>query len=460
MHIRKYDFDYGRRKLMEKAAMGVGSVGALGSVWPMIAKADTPDISKAYPEELTSIEANTKGKIKPGDTINADNVEHVKHLLDEVELHQIQNDGREIQIGEGTSNMEDLFEAPYLEATLKYGGQAKFGDDGNLWHKGEKGVPAKGGMAFPEPKTALEAQANINYAWGRHNYSQYAIPDWDIGPSGNIEYQYEFVWSELQVTARPDGKVWDERNDKLRYQSVFFTDPNEQAGTSFLSIWYYDQRRFPDLIGYLPAFKRVREYPTNQRFEPLVPGITVFLSAAWSAGDPMLTWGEYEIVGREPMLGDHVGGWSRDKDNPNWGPGVHGGPKGNTYWNVGMQLVPECIVIDTKPVKYPRSPVGRRRTWLDARNGAPVRHIDYDNKDKPWKGWHFGLSKYPGMKTGLGHEPWSWHWVESHDIQANRMSRFYQAKEVSGGYQSAWDTDNDDAYNKYLTSQAMRRLGA
>src|SRR3546814_5812226 len=71
-------------------------------------------------------------------------------------------------------------------------------------------------------------------------------------------------------------------NDLLCLQSVWFTAPQDTAGSSFLSTWYYDQRKFPDLYGYLPAFRRVRQFPTNQRFEPLLPGITWFLSDAWA----------------------------------------------------------------------------------------------------------------------------------------------------------------------------------
>ncbi len=460
MHIRKYDVDYGRRKMMEKTAKGLGYAGVLGSVWPMLAKGQSTDIKMAYPDEQISIEEHTKGKISVGDTITADNLEHVEHLLDPIAVEEVRNDGRQIKIREATTDVMDLFEEPFLEQTIANRGKTVVDDDGNIWYE-KKGTPAKGGLPFPEPKNAYEAQANINYGWGRHNYSQYAIKDWDIGPDGDVQYQYEFVWSELQVTVRPDGKVWNNEEDMLRYQSVFFTAPNEQSGTSFLNTWPYDQRQFPGLVGYLPAFKRVREYPTNQRFEPLVPGITVFLSNAWAAGDPLATWGNMKIVGRQPMLGDFHGGWDEGhKDDPNWGIGVHGGPKGQTYWNTTQELCPECIVIDLEPVKYPRTPVGKRRTWLDARNGEFVRSVDYDRKGNIWKSWQAGFSKYTGMKTGEGHEPWSWRWVLCHDIQSGRMSRFYQAKEVTGGYQSEWNTSGDDAYDKYLTTQAMRRLGA
>jgi len=79
MRIRKYDFDYSRRVLMEKTAKGIGTAGVLGSFWPTLAKGESTDIKMAYPEESLSIEAHTKGKIKPGDTITADNLEHVEH---------------------------------------------------------------------------------------------------------------------------------------------------------------------------------------------------------------------------------------------------------------------------------------------------------------------------------------------------------------------------------------------
>jgi hypothetical protein len=50
--------------------------------------------------------------------------------------------------------------------------------------------------------------------------------------------------------------------------------------------------------------------------------------------------------------------------------------------------------------------------------------------------------------------------VLSHDVQANRMSRFVQAKQIAGGYQSGYDMGGLDVYNKYLTTQAIQRLGS
>jgi hypothetical protein len=47
--------------------------------------------------------------------------------------------------------------------------------------------------------------------------------------------------------------------------------------------------------------------------------------------------------------------------------------------------------------------------------------------------------------------------VHSHDIQTNRMSRFIQAKKVTGGYESAWNQGS--IYDQYMTLQAIGRLG-
>ena len=70
MRIRKYDFNYSRRTFLDKLAKGTMAAGVLSPLWPLIARAG--DITKAYPDELLSIEGYTKGKMKTGDMITAD----------------------------------------------------------------------------------------------------------------------------------------------------------------------------------------------------------------------------------------------------------------------------------------------------------------------------------------------------------------------------------------------------
>jgi len=458
MRIKKYDFDYSRRVFMEKTLKGVAAAGVLSPLWPLVANS-ADDISKAYPDELLSIEMYTKGKIKPGDFVTADNVEIVKDLLDPISYMQVKTMGRRIEIIESVKDMSVLFPNPFLEATLANRGKAKIGEDGNVWTT--DGKPWTGGIPFTDPQTGEQAMSNITLSWGRHDYCQYAIRQWDIGPDGGEAYQYDFVWAELQATGRLDGTVFQNKNDLLRYQSVWFTSPNDISGTSFLSIWYYDQRKFPDLYGYLPAFKRVRQFPTNQRFEPLVPGVTWFLSDAWAAGDPMLTWGNYKIVDRKPMLGAVSDTWAGDQKN--WEPGTHGGAKGKTFWNTKMQLVPECIVLEAEPTGYPRSPVGKKRVWIDARNQLFVAYNTFDRRGEMWKSFEPGWSRYQSgsnvVKDASGNPEWSWTYLHSHDVQSNRMSRLVQAETCPAGYRSQLHAGGVDVYNKYMTTTAIQRLG-
>lgn len=459
MHIKKYDHNYSRRKFLENAAKGVAAGGVLSSLWPLIANAG--DTNKAYPDELVSIEMQTKGKIKPGDVITADNIEHVAHLLDPIAVMQVKDMGRRIHIVEPVKDASYLFPAEYLEATLRNQGKAVIGSDGNVYTK--DGKPWIGGMPFPTPKNGIEAAYNLTLSWGRHDYSQYAMKDWDIDPNGDLSYQYDFLWSELNATARGDGTVWRGKEDILRYQSVIFTAPNDTAGTSFLSTWSYDQNKFPDLHGYIPAFRRVRQFPTNQRFEPLVPGITFFLSDAWGSGDPLLTWGNYKIIERKPMLAaigprNFHGGY-----DDNWEKPVHGGPKGNTFWDTYMELVPECIVMEAEPTGYARAPVSKKRVWLDARNQMYIAYVTYDRRGEIWKSFepHYALLSNDKQTVKDGdNTAWTWSSIHSHDVQSNRMSRILNARSINGGYETRFDEDYTDVYNKFLTVQAMQRLGA
>ena len=461
MRIRKYDFDFSRRKMMQNVAAGVGG-GVLAPIWPTIAA--TGESSKAYPDEVTSIEVNTKGKIKVGDEITAKNVEYVKHLLDPIFFEQVVKHGRKFKIRAPTKNIEEMFPHAYMEATLKNYGKAKFDATGNVV-EAATGEPWIGGNPFPDIKTGDEGIANLTLSWGRHDLSQYAVRDFDINPDGSPAYTYDFFWTELNTAARVGKeKYFQGKKDMLRYQSVFFTSPQEQAGASFLVPWYYDQRKFPEIYGYLPQFRRVRQFPANQRFEPLVPGITLFLSDAWAAGDPMRTWGNTKIVGREPHLAA-LGGNFRGEEHPNWeNHNRHGGAKGETFMDYTMELVPECVVIESEPTGYPRAPVGKKKIWVDTRNAMVIAYITYDRRGAIWKQVDpaFGpqvQGKFVN-KDETGHPNWSWTSVHIHDIQSNRMSLLNHVKQISGGYSSNYyNPDEKSVYEKFCTQSAIARLG-
>src|SRR5579872_5184053 len=123
MRIKTYDFNYGRRTLMEKAAKGMAGGGVLTSLWPLIG--NSADIGKAYPEELLHIEAYTKGKIKVGDVLTEGNVDIVKDMLDPITFQEVKTMGRRINIVQTTRDVTKLFPRRYLMATLRNKGRAR-----------------------------------------------------------------------------------------------------------------------------------------------------------------------------------------------------------------------------------------------------------------------------------------------------------------------------------------------
>jgi len=120
------------------------------------------------------------------------------------------------------------------------------------------------------------------------------------------------------------------------------------------------------------------------------------------------------------------------------------------------------IVVEAEPTGFPRAPVSKKRIWLDARNMVPIAYVTYDRNGEIWRSFEMGFSQQKqGSNANLdanGNPEWSWTYIHSHDVQANRFTRFNQAKKIKGGIKTQFNTEN--AYEKYLTLQAIRKLGS
>jgi len=229
VHIRRFTHDYSRRLFLNRLASGIVSLGVTAPLWQTLAAHG--EASKAYPDELLSIEAYTKGAISPGGRIDAGNVDLVKELLDPIRYRQIKEMGRILEVVAPTADIMALSPWEYIEATLRNNGKARFDKTGNVVTL--DGEPWIGGNPFPDPKSALEIFAALTLSWGRHDISVYATREYDLGPEGTIDYTYESVWAELAPVGRivVDPKpYWPEFRDKLRFQSVAFTYPNDGKG--------------------------------------------------------------------------------------------------------------------------------------------------------------------------------------------------------------------------------------
>ncbi|MGQ0621681.1 MAG: DUF1329 domain-containing protein [Panacagrimonas sp.] len=458
MLIRRYSRDFSRRKFLSDASKGVLATGVLMPLAKAIAA--TGDITKAYPDELLSIESYTKGKIKTGDFIDDKNVEHVKDLLEPVRYEQILKQGRRLRVAKSTTDIMRTSPWEYLEATLTNAGKAKFDDKGNVVNAAD-GKPWIGGNPFPDPKNGLELFAAQTLSWGRHDASFYAVNVLEVEVDGKIKFDYVGGWAELSPVARvvmEPKPYWTGHESRLRYQSVFFTKPFNFRGTSFLSIWDYDHNKFPDLYGYVPEFRRVRQFPSEQRFEPLLPGLSLYLSDAWAAGDPLHTWSNYKIVGRGPFLAGLSESWS---DHPNWEHTVHGGPKGKTFWDATVELVPEAIIVEAEPTKFPRAPVSKKRVWFDARNQVVIGMVTYDRRGQPYRSFDGAYSVYEsGNKRVMDgkHPYWSWTHVTASNLQTGSVTRLEQVRQVENQHFSG--ANDPKMYDRYLTQAALMGLGS
>jgi hypothetical protein len=361
-------------------------------------------------------------------------------------------------------NPRDLNNAAYYDATVedvKSGHKAKWDADGNAVD--ENGKRWQGGLPFVNPTEGRQVWCNMAMNIGRADNACYVIEQKDYGHDGKQEYHYNFQWVELNSTGRTDRKVFRGLDTELRRQSVFFAASPDVRGTSFLSIWDYDARKIPDLYGYLPEFRRVRQFPSNQRFEPLVPGAVWFLSDPWAAGDPFLTWGNHKIEERKPMLGP----WAADfsKHDENWEPPRQkDNPK---FFDIPYEMAPEVIVSSCEPTGYPRSPVSKRVGYVDVRNCMAASNIRYDRQGKIWSNFEMAHGQFKGggkdgkrfIKAADGVNPaWSWIYVHIYDFQNRRMSLCNHSKGAAG-VEARFQADPEWLFNTYCTAQALQALG-
>jgi len=459
MRLLKYTDGWTRRHFLEQSAKGIFAAGVLAPLWEVIG--NTGSCDAAYPPELLSIEAYTKGKLKIGEELNAGNVDVVKDLLDPAAYWQIKNDGRICILAPTETEINHLTPSPFLAATLANQGKHKIFPDGNCYTLDQK--PWMGGNPFPQPQTPQECMMANTLSWGKHDTQGHAIREWATDPDGNVEYTYDFYYVEWQTVGRTvfDPKPYMPGHEtQLRITGEAVMAPEDQRGDAFLQVWSYDQRQFPEFYGYTPLLKRVRTFPVDQRFEPLLPGETWFATEAWMAGDPLLTWGDFKLIGKGPML--TCAAHCADLDLPNWEHKICGGKTGKKYFVTRMELVPEVYIVEMSPTHYPRSPYSKKRIWYDARSLGPLTMITYDRAGKEWQQWEGGFDYYerkPNYKwiEGVPDHFWSWTHVHAHDLQNQRMSRFQYVQAITGGLAST--VDDPKLFDEFCSMSALRRLG-
>ena len=459
MHLVKYSDGWTRRHFLDQLCKGVFAAGVLSPLMDVIGR--NGNCEAAYPPELLSIEAYTKGKLKLGNVLSAENVDIVKELLDPGAYWQIKYDRRLVDLAPTETDLTRLMPMPYLQTTLTNKGKHRIFPNGNVYTL--DGKPWTGGNPFSQPQSAAEVLWANTLSWSKHDNQAHPVFVFDTDADGNVQYEYSSYYVESQTVGRltldPHPYMLG-RQIQLRILGGTILAPIDVAGTGDLQIWAYDQRQLPGEYVYQPTTKRVRSYPVDQRFEPGLPGNTFFTTEYYMAGDPLLTWGKFKLVGKGPLLAGPS--HNADLDQPNWIHKTCGGKSGVKYWRTRMELVPEMYVVEMEPTSYPRAPISKKRIWFDARTLYPWTMISYDRQGKIWKQWEGGGDYYerkPGMKwiEGTPDTFTSWSHVHAHDLQSNRMSRLYYAQTVPGGYHAA--IDDPSLFDEFCTIEGLERHG-
>ena len=458
MHLQKFDKHYTRRHFLESAGRSAVGASMLAPLWDVIAR--DGDVTAAYPDEALSIEHYSNGAVKPGGTLDASNVDSVKELLDPVAYFEVAQQGRIIDIKAPETDIMRLNPPPYTRATLRNRGKARVDDTGNVVIG--DGKPWIGGHPFPDNPTARQIMAGMALHWTRHDAAFYTGKEWDLDPEDNVLFEYDQLFIEFMATGRTAMEprpYFPGHEDKLRFSTFLMTSPQAFKGTSVLNIWHYDQRKLPDFYGFLPDFKRVRRFTTNQRFEPSIPGSNYYPTDTYGMGDPISFWGNFKLVGKVPFIGGAADTWAAHKDN--WVKDRVGGKTGTRFFRNTMELIPEAYVVDMEPVGFPSSPYGKRRLWFDARTLDPFTIVVYDRKGNILKNYEDTGAVYE-LPDGTrwpekGDLYWSWISLCIHNIQNDTVSLVQHVAEIDGGFKVR--VNDPDIYENFCTIPAVRRLG-
>jgi hypothetical protein len=458
VHFTKFGNQYTRRQFLAAAGQTTLGAGMLSPLWDVLSR--DGDISRAYPEEALSIEHYSGGAVVPGGVIDVSNVESVKDLLDPVVYLQVSQQGRVIDVKATETDIAQFAPRAYTEATLRNRGRAALDDVGNV--RNDDGKRWIGGFPFPDGGSAQEIVAGHSLNWSRHDVAFFPVQELNLGQNDELLYHYHYLFIEYLAAGRTalDPKPFLPGHDEtLRFGTFLLTAPQTVKGTSVLNVWNYDQTKLPEFFGFLPDFKRIRRFTSNQRFESSVPASNFYPSDSFMMGDPYLTWSNFKLVGKTPFIAAVADRWWGEKDN--WIIDRVGGSSGKRFYRTTMELVPEAYVVDLEPVGYPEAPYSKKRIWFDARNFYPMTMVVFDRKGKILKNYEQGTGLYRMPNSTqwpeTGDPYWSWTSAHLHNIQTDTVSAPQQVHEIDGGFKARL---NDPAiYEQFCTIPAVRRLG-
>lgn len=271
------------------------------------------------------------------------------------------------------------------EATRKYSSQCRIGPNNSL-------IGWKGGIPFPDPKSAIELAWDCYPDITRGNsHDDLVFYSW-FGLFKGAKYEKHFRWvlRKKKYVGRTDIPPIPhlpefESNGVLSKESMLISEPHEVRGFIQLRIRYWDVTEMDECYGYIPAIRRIRRLTGADVTDPILGSdcINDDFEVWRQKFNPKMT---FRVIGNKDCLfpREYV-----EKPPYNY---LKNGPCSLLEWEIRPMWILEVMTND------PQYPYSRRLVWVDKEHFGNLWGEAYDQRGRLWR----ANGPFPASNDGKG----------------------------------------------------------
>ena len=345
------------------------------------------------PTFLCSLAQIVNAEVKPGDTINKDNLTQAEALLTPVTRWMLER-GMTMQVIE---TKKVAWPQAYADATEKYGKQVKLSSDGKELFDYVAGAP------FPvidvsDPLAGYKIMWNLEQPpFSIDNYGTRSTAE-TVSSTGATERTFEMPWRRMMWTGRlyTDPKPVVPHNPLLRHTTLLgpLFLPNDVKGQAVLFFRYQAADVPDDTYFYASEIRRVNRVSLTSRSDSMW-GTDIDLDSYWGFNAKITYW-QFRLLAEKTILAVVHSGKYGD-------PSAWCAPRDGTH---GILSALPCVaweprkvwVIEATPVGYEgRYHYAKRVLYIDQEFFTPLVQEMYDSNGTLWKGFVpcFFVTKQP-----------------------------------------------------------------
>lgn len=263
----------------------------------------------------------------------------------------------------------------FREITEKHKGMCKIDEKGML-------LNWKGGLPFPEPKTAMEVYWNFEMGRPRGDDFTYPFVEVITDRKGNQRMaigEWNHVFYVGRTNVPPIPEIPDNPEGKYFEQGYGHSAPYDVRGVSFKMIRYLDIDRDDDQWIYIPTLRRVRRMSTAQRMDVQSPGGDGTYDDM-QCFNGKVTQYDWKLLPRKEMIMPRCG-----KSKPTHRKGELASGVDEFYQKVNV------YILEYKP-KNPNHIYSHCNLYLDPETFQPLVCEYFDRQKRLWKmNWNYNI---------------------------------------------------------------------